>query len=277
MIDHAGIEMAQGYAIAGERVEGVNENMAFSHYHDFYEIYYLEKGQRFHFYKDELYEIEGGQFVLFPPYVMHRSYGADGIAFKRIVLYFRPTEIASEELEETLHASGGVYQLDNTPKRHVHNLLETLITLQRTDSFNQELAHSLLNVLLIYILRFGKQQKKTTQYSRIEQIIHYIHDHYQQDLSLDMLSKKFYVSPYYLCHEFKRYTNRTIIEYINVTRIMHAQRKLMETDSSITEICHATGFKNLTHFNRVFRSVTNMTPTDYRKTGKTVSFNTSNG
>lgn len=278
MIDHAGIEMAQGYSIAGERVEGVNDNMVFSHYHDFYELYYLESGQRFHFYKDELYEIEGGQFVLFPPYVMHRSYGTEGIAFKRIVLYFRPGEIASEELANALHDSGGVYRFDDKPRRKIHALLESLITLQRTDAFNNELSKSLLNVLLISILRHGKLQKKTTQYSRIEQVIHYIHDNYQQDLSLELLSKQFYISPYHLCHEFKRYTNRTIIEYLNVTRIMQAQRKLMETNHTITEICHQTGFKNLTHFNRVFRTITNMTPSQYRKSGKSISFDTtSNG
>lgn len=42
----------------------------------------------------------------------------------------------------------------------------------------------------------------------------------------------------------------------------------METNKTITEICSETGFSNLTHFNRVFKSVTGMTPSGYRKTHK---------
>ena len=55
-------------------------------------------------------------------------------------------------------------------------------------------------------------------------------------------------------------------QYVNTTRIMNAQRKFMETDKNITEICNETGFSNLTHFNRVFKAVTGMTPSGYRKT-----------
>lgn len=40
MIDQAGIMMAQGYSIASERIAGVNDNMAKSHYHDYFELYY---------------------------------------------------------------------------------------------------------------------------------------------------------------------------------------------------------------------------------------------
>lgn len=93
---------------------------------------------------------------------------------------------------------------------------------------------------------------------------------YDKDISLDMLAKKFYISPYHLCHEFKRYTGRTLVEYINITRIMNAQRKIMETNDSITDICSHTGFKNLTHFNRVFRSITGTSPSKYRKSATNV-------
>ena len=46
MIDQAGIRMAQGESLAGERIAGVNDNMMKSHYHNYYEIYYLEAGER---------------------------------------------------------------------------------------------------------------------------------------------------------------------------------------------------------------------------------------
>ena len=69
-----------------------------------------------------------------------------------------------------------------------------------------------------------------------EQIINYIHMHYHEDILLEELAKTFFISPYHLCREFKRYTNSTVVQYVNITRIMNAQRKFMETDKNITEI-----------------------------------------
>ena len=86
MIDQAGIRMAQGASITGERVTGVNDNMMKSHYHNYYELYYLEDGERYHMMEDHMYAMRPGELILFSPYVMHRSYGDDGIPFKE--LYF---------------------------------------------------------------------------------------------------------------------------------------------------------------------------------------------
>ena len=51
---------------------------------------------------------------------------------------------------------------------------------------------------------------------------------------------------------------------------MNAQRMLMETDKNITEVGRETGFSNLTHFNRVFKQVTGMTPSGFRKSHKNI-------
>ena len=52
---------------------------------------------------------------------------------------------------------------------------------------------------------------------------------------------------------------------------MNAQRKIMETDKSITEIGNLTGFSNITHFNRVFKQYAGLTPSQYRKLSKKAS------
>ena len=75
MIDQAGIMMAQGAAIASERIAGVNDNMTQPHYHNYYEIYYLEEGERYQRIQDELYMLKAGELMLFSPYIMHYSYG----------------------------------------------------------------------------------------------------------------------------------------------------------------------------------------------------------
>ena len=65
MLDQAGIYMAQGESIAGERIAGVNDNMMYSHYHNYYELYYLEEGARYHLMRDDTYFLNAGEIILF--------------------------------------------------------------------------------------------------------------------------------------------------------------------------------------------------------------------
>ena len=266
MIDQAGILMAQGSGIACERIQGVNDNMSQSHYHEYYEIYYLEAGERFHMVEDKLYKMEAGEFIIFPPYVMHHSYGAENMPFKRVLLYFSQEEILWPSILSELREEGGIYKVGIRERQEIHRAMELILKEQKNPgAYHEEYARGVLNMLLLLIAREERPEKAPERKSRIGEVIRYIHSHYQEEISLEMLAQMFYVSPYYLCREFKKKTNSTIIRYINVTRIMNAQRKFMETSKNITDISKETGFSNLTHFNRVFKSVTGMSPSQYRK------------
>lgn len=274
MLDQAGIMMAQGSSIACERISGMNDNMWKNHYHDYYEIYYLESGERYHIMQDSLYTMQPGELILFSPYVLHRSFGDENVPFKRLVLYFNDFEIESQELKQALDEGNGMYHLEAKNQKAIHRLLESLATEQYDPSrFRKGYMHTLLNMLLFsIILQVHKEEPaKKEQFDRMHQIIRYIHNHYQEEVSLGQLAKEFYISPYYLCREFKRHMDCTMVQYLNVTRIMNAQRKLMETDMNITQVSRETGFSNLTHFNRVFKSVTGMTPSGYQKENRALA------
>lgn len=269
MIDQAGIMMAQGASMACERIQGMNDNMAKSHYHEYYELYYLERGERYHMIQDHLYKVYPGEFLIFPPYVMHHSYGEENVPFKRFLLYFRKDQIRSPELAEVMDSTWGVYKPDVRSRQTIHRMLEDLIKEQDSPgAYSQVYSYTLLNMLLLHIFRQIQAPVRPEKRDRIGEVISYIHANYQEDMNLDQLAQMFYVSTYYLCREFKKYTNSTIVQYINSTRIMNAQRKMMETDMNITEISKATGFSNITHFNRVFKTVAGMTPSMYRKAYK---------
>lgn len=268
MIDQAGIRMAQGESLAGERIAGVNDNMMKSHYHNYYEIYYLEDGERYHMLQDDMYTMKPGELILFSPYVLHRSYGDEGMPFKRIVLYFVSGEVASSELLEALDQNNGMYRPDAVTRQKLHHMLEELIReYENPSDFYKSYRRTLLNMFLFTMLMHTRRREpeQLKETGRTTQIVSYIHKHYQEDITLEQLAQMFYVSPFYLCREFKRYTNSTIVQYVNITRVMNAQRRLMETDKTVTEISRETGFSNLTHFNRVFKSITGTTPSGYRK------------
>ena len=264
MLDQAGIRMAQGNSIACERICGVNDNMIKSHYHNYYEIYYLEEGERY-----DMYLLRPGEMILFSPYILHRSYGDENVPFKRIVLYFQSDEINCQELSKALDYGNGVYKPQLKIRPTIHRILEELlIESDTTSEFVRGYRHTLVNALLFVMMMQTQKQnpRRQEKLNRMSQIINYIHMHYHEDILLEEIAKTFFISPYHLCREFKRYTNSTVVQYVNITRIMNAQRKFMETDKNITEISKETGFSNITHFNRVFKAVTGMTPSGYRKT-----------
>ncbi len=69
----------------------------------------------------------------------------------------------------------------------------------------------------------------------------------------------------YLTRIFKSITSFTVKEYLILCRIRNAKTLLQTTSLSITEIAARTGFGNITNFEKNFKSMTSMTPLQYRK------------
>ena len=73
------------------------------------------------------------------------------------------------------------------------------------------------------------------------------------------------MSPAALCRYFRRRTGRTVFEYANALRMARVCNGLMHTARPVAQVAAEAGFHNLSHFNRLFRMTTGMTPTAYRR------------
>lgn len=131
---------------------------------------------------------------------------------------------------------------------------------------------SLLNLLLIKLIReFNYSDKEnsinTLQFKNIQHILNFIDEHFTEKLSLDELAEKAGMSPNYFSSFFKKTNGITLWDYINNKRINMAVQLLRENGSgkNILEIATLCGFNNTTHFNKMFKRITGMTPTKYRK------------
>lgn len=266
MYDYAAREMKEGFKIAAERISGVNDNMSASHYHEFYELYYLESGIRKHLIGDQLYEIQAGEFLLFEPYVLHHSFGDADIPFCRLLVYFRESELVSGEIRRGLQGASGAYQLSGHDSHQFQRIMNLLhVDLQHPQDFSEEYRQSLVNALAITVIRNKSKRLTQLKNTLVTDIISYIHLNYMYDLSLEKIASHFYISTFYLCHEFNKYTGSTIVRYLNKTRILNAQQLLLSTSDNITEISVACGFSSVTHFGRVFKELTGTSPSKWRK------------
>lgn len=265
MIDNAGYLMSGGNDVALGRAVGVNDNMASSHSHHYFEIYYLKGGQRYHVVEDRLHLINSGELIVFPPYRMHHSFGDEGVAFDRTVLYFRPEVVATDEILERIGKQTNTYRFDGVQLHHVDSIFERMERVQEcADEFAGEEMRLLVNDLLISIVRQAPTDTEVERRDRITGVIRFLHEHHSEHLRLNDIASEFFVSQYHLCREFKKATKSTVMQYLTNVRIGQAQRLLDETELSVTEISERVGFANVTHFNRVFKQLTDMAPREYR-------------
>jgi len=99
---------------------------------------------------------------------------------------------------------------------------------------------------------------------RIAKVKDYIAAHYAEDIHLEDLAALVAMSPSAFSRFFKQHTTRGPMDYIIDMRVGTAARMLVDTITSISEICYTCGFNNLSNFNRTFKARRGYTPRDFR-------------
>ncbi len=112
------------------------------------------------------------------------------------------------------------------------------------------------------VYRAESNQRHT---ERIERVCDWITDNFREPVTLDAAAQKAHMTPAAFSRFFHRATNRTFVHFVNELRIGHASRLLIETEQSVAEIAFASGFENLSNFNRRFLQLRALTPTAYRE------------
>ena len=151
----------------------------------------------------------------------------------------------------------------------VYNFLDSLPTMN--EKFEQFL--TMLKILYELSQDQGARTLASTSFAdvkadresrRVAKVKEYISNHYAEDLRLEDLSALVGMAPSAFSRFFKQHTTRTLSDYIIDVRLGNAARLLVDTTTSISEICYACGFNNLSNFNRIFKARRGYTPRDFR-------------
>lgn len=93
----------------------------------------------------------------------------------------------------------------------------------------------------------------------------YLDENYQSPISLDQLATRAHISKGYICRTFKKQIGLSVIEYLTERRIQAAMQLLQNTDDKILTVALDAGFGDLSHFNRIFKKLTGLSPSAHRK------------
>ncbi|MFC0673380.1 helix-turn-helix transcriptional regulator [Brachybacterium hainanense] len=267
MQDIAAELMAGGRQVAVARVQGVDDNMDRPHRHEFLEAYVLEAGQRDHWSGGQVHRITTPDIITFPPHDEHFSYSPPGVPFRRVVVYGLPEAVLLEDVRRRALAQVRVCRPGAADASTVSLIVRRMIQLQEGLGDRAQDEMGLLLTQLLVVLQ--RQQEidaiAAEREARAAAIIRHLHEHYTEHIELEDLAEIFYVSRFHLAREFRRHTGTTVISYVNALRVDQARRLLQETERPIGEISAQVGFRNVTHFNRVFRDRTGITPREERR------------
>ena len=100
---------------------------------------------------------------------------------------------------------------------------------------------------------------------RLATIHDYLMNHYREEINLERLAEITNLAEGSLCRFFKQKMGITIFEYLNKVKVEFACNLLMNEDLSIMDVCLDSGFNNLSHFNKQFKKIVGITPSEYRR------------
>lgn len=124
-------------------------------------------------------------------------------------------------------------------------------------SIKEEAPPIVIHSMLVELLYFLHINTKKTSFvpkaqSRTKEVILYINDNLTKNITLDMLSEKFYMDKAYLCRSFKRLTGLTITKYINYKRML-LTRELYTKGMTLSQACEKAGFGDYTSFYKAYK------------------------
>ncbi|MCI9543385.1 AraC family transcriptional regulator [Acutalibacter muris] len=114
-------------------------------------------------------------------------------------------------------------------------------------------------------MRQGGQRSGGAAHGPVKKMLAYIHDHYQEKITIDQLTAFAGVSRTQCYSQFRQYTGLSPVAYLNDYRLNRAAALMLETECSVTEAGYACGFGDSSYFVKLFRQRFGVPPMRYRR------------
>ena len=242
------------------------------HYHDrrMQEVPLHHRGRVEYLVEGRSYTLEPGDVLLISPMELHRPNVAPEDDYERMVLwvsqeYLQNISGHASSLQNCFFTGQNLYHAGGSA---VGELFRRLTEEEASSQPLSELcARGLFLQLMAEVARLVTGSRQAAgprqEFSLVNRVLDYIAEHYAEDLSLDFLAERFYVSKYYLSHRFSETVGTSVYRYILLKRLQQA-RQLIASGGSPGEVCLRCGFQDYANFYRAFKNVYGVTPQQSR-------------
>ena len=247
------------------------------HHHDFYEVYFFLSGNVRYNIENRSYLLTPGDVLLISPMELHQPmFGSEHREYERIVLWIDqqflegfslPGESFTVCFDTTNPHYSNLLRPEGVDRQFLTFLMEQLILENSSNEPYQEVtAMSYLAQVLVLLNRLALRQHReepvSNQDSTVYNVLGYIHEHYNENLSLDELANRFFVSKYHLSREFQRLVGSSVHRYIVQKRLVMAKQMLSAGKPS-SEVYQNCGFGDYSNFYRAFKAEYQISPKEY--------------
>lgn len=225
------------------------------HTHDFFELYIHLNGFPRLYVDNKIVTPQRGSLMIFPPFVMHGIISQDTIRnYERVVLFISSGMLhqlgqgllpLEQRLLDCTRRTGYHYQLDEAALSLCTTCIDRVAQNTGDERPESRLAdYAAMTEFLLQILRVTQEapmlQSAQPSPDTIQRVMAYINEHYAQPLTLEEIADAFFISKSYLSHEFVRYTNTSVYEYIQFRRICGAKLLIASAVSLADALRHGT-------------------------------------
>lgn len=253
------------------------------HNHPSYELYYYLQGSASFLVNGVEYSLEPHTLLIFPPNSFHGIRVTDDLPYDRYTLHFTADSLSLDRRAALLRAlpraeKTGVYPClrKNMEGSAVHALLTQLDLCAAHDGPTQErILPILLEALLATVMLASPapeiQAADAQVSSAQENIITYVNEHFTENIMLDDLAERFFLSKHHLNRVFRKATGTTVRDYLISKRVNYVQQLLINGIPA-TQASTLAGFGDYTAFYRAYVKRFGHAPSQDRGHNRTMSF-----
>ena len=253
--------------------------------HDFWEMVYIDKGEMICTADDKRFVLKSGEMTFHKPNEFHNLSGDSSVAPNVSIMTFECKSRAMKHFEgkifrlnaeeksllSTLFSEGlSCYQLEDAR----NPLLQKLKVIKHSPLGSSQMTKNLLEIFLIKLCRNTDVVTKEMRQSyvidgidvpyNVMEILDYLKEHIYGKVTIRDLAKHLDKSESTIKQLFAQYRDGGIIRYYNALKIKEARKLIREGKYNMTQISDMLQFDNPQYFSKCFKTVTNMTPSEYK-------------
>jgi AraC-like DNA-binding protein len=254
----------------------------------YFRIYYIDEGEGLITSKQEKIKLEPGYFYIVPSFTLCHLFckvylsqyflhffeeSTEGISLfesnrKVIKVPACNTDIENFKRLLEINPGRGINRSDNPKDYEKHAYYKHYQELNKTVS--DSVYFESQGIIFQFISRFlnsrkFKNKKDDPIPSKVLDAMRYIQVNLNENLTINYLANRANLHQDYFSRLFLKYAGQRPLSYLHEKRIERAQYLIATTDLSYTEIAERTGFENVSHFSKIFKKITSITPGEYKK------------
>ncbi|MDR1774510.1 MAG: AraC family transcriptional regulator [Clostridioides sp.] len=253
------------------------------HHHDFNKIIIFLGGKVSYYIEGKRYDLKKSDLLFISNNEIHKPVISPDENYSRIVIWinkdflnhFNNFNNKNENLSNCFEMASAkkdyLVETDDRTLKNIKLYINKIIYSNDSDLFGGELFNHCLFVELMITLNRIYLKKDSVAYSSseilcdeiVQKVLDYIENNISNDLSIDKIASKLYVSKYYLMRKFKAQVGTSIHHYVIQKRLVLA-KNLIKNGELITHAAVQCGFNDYSSFVRAFKSVYKMSPKQFK-------------